>query len=75
VKSSLLLLDVAPDPVTPVIGIGGLILLVMVVLMLAAATIIGFVFFMKWMRRRAMERSIRKVPHFNPAVQTNRRHS
>jgi hypothetical protein len=47
-----LLLDVAPDPVTPVIGIGGLILIAVIVLMLAAAAIVGFVFLLKRVMRR-----------------------
>jgi flagellar basal body-associated protein FliL len=46
----LFLLDVRPDPV-PVAGVGGLILLVFVVLMFAAAMIVGFVFLLKRLRR------------------------
>jgi len=52
-KISLLLLDVAPDPVTPVIGVGGLILLVLVVLMLVSAGVFAFVFFLRWLKRRS----------------------
>jgi hypothetical protein len=49
--SNLLLLDVAPDPVTPVTGIGALILIAVIVLMLTAATIVGFIFLLKRIRR------------------------
>ena len=46
----LFLLDVRPDPV-PVAGIGGLILLAFVVLMFAAALIVGFVALLKRLTR------------------------
>ena len=65
---SLLLLDVAPDPVTPVAGVGGLILIVVAVLMFAAAGIVGFVFFLQWLRCRAKvsDHSSEQAPQFQP---------
>ena len=51
--SSLLLLDVAPEPVRgPLIGTTGLILLAVVALMLAAVAIVGFVFLLKGFMKR-----------------------
>ena len=46
----LFLFDVRPDPV-PVAGVGGLILLAVVVLMFAAALIVGLVFLLKALKR------------------------
>ena len=55
--TSLLLLDVAPDPVRgPIIGIGGLILIVVLVLTLAAAGITGIVFLL-WLMRKSRRRN------------------
>ena len=45
------LLDVAPDPVSAGIGVAGLILVAVVVLMVTAAVLIGFVFLFKRLRR------------------------
>lgn len=51
--SSLLLLDVAPEPARgPLIGITGLILIAVIVLMLAAVGIVAFVFLLKRFMRR-----------------------
>ena len=51
--SSLLLFDMAPDPVRgPLIGAAGLILIAVIVLMLAAGAIVGFVFLLKRVMRR-----------------------
>ena len=47
----LLLLDVAPDPVSAGVGIAGLILIAVVVLMVTAAVLVGFVFLFKWLSR------------------------
>ena len=44
------LLDAAPEPVSVGIGIAGLILLAVVVLMITAAVLIGFVFLFKRFR-------------------------
>ena len=68
-EMSLLLLDVAPDPVTPVAGIGGLILIVVAVLMFAAAGILGFVFLLKWLRGRAKvsDHSSEQTAQFQPS--------
>ncbi|MGZ5438110.1 MAG: hypothetical protein ACXWID_13095 [Pyrinomonadaceae bacterium] len=46
-----LMLDVAPDPVSAGIGIAGLILIGVVVLMITAAVLVGFVFLFKRLRR------------------------
>ena len=43
----ILLLDVAPDPVSAGVGIAGLILIAIVVLMITAAVLVGFVFLFK----------------------------
>ena len=47
----ILLLDIAPDPVSAGVGIAGLILIGIVVLMLTAAVLVGFVFLFKRLRR------------------------
>ena len=47
----LLLLDAAPEPVSVGIGIAGFILVAVVVLMLTAAALVGFVFLLKRLRR------------------------
>lgn len=47
------LLDVRPDPV-PVGGVAGLVLLAIVVLILAATLIVGFVFLLKFLQRRKL---------------------
>ncbi|HEV8590187.1 MAG TPA: hypothetical protein VGQ72_15070 [Pyrinomonadaceae bacterium] len=49
--TNFLLLDVRPDPVSTGIGVTGLILIGVVVLMLTAAAITGFVFSMRWFLR------------------------
>jgi len=46
-----LLLDVAPDPVSTGAGIAGLALIGVVVLMLTAAVLVGFVFLLKRLGR------------------------
>ena len=56
----ILLLDVAPDPVSAGIGIAGLILVAVVVLMLTAAVLVGAVFLFKRIRTTS-ERSSRVV--------------
>jgi hypothetical protein len=47
----ILLLDVAPEPVSAGIGIAGLILVAVIVLMITAAVLVGFVFLIKRLRR------------------------
>lgn len=49
--ADLLLLDVRPDPVPAGNGATGLILIGVVVLMLSAAAIVGFVFLLRWLLR------------------------
>jgi hypothetical protein len=56
-----LLLDVAPDPVSAGIGVSGLILVAVVVLMLTAAVLVGFVFLFKRLRRNDPGGSTRVV--------------
>ena len=56
----ILLLDVAPDPVSAGVGIAGLILIGVVVLMLTAAVLVGAVFLFKRIRTTS-ERSSRVV--------------
>ena len=60
--SSLLLLDVAPEPVRgPLIGTAGLILIAVIVLMLAAIATVGFVFLLKrFMRQPETEVAVRE---------------
>jgi len=48
--SLLFLLDIRPGP-APVAGVGGLILLAVLVLIFAAALIVGFVFLLKQLKR------------------------
>ena len=55
------LLDVAPDPVSAGIGVAGLILVAVVVLMITAAVLIGFVFLFKRLRRNDAGGSTRLV--------------
>jgi hypothetical protein len=57
----ILLLDVAPDPVSAGIGISGLILIGVVVLMITAAVLVGFVFLFKRLRRNDSGGSTRLV--------------
>jgi hypothetical protein len=52
--SSLLLLDVRPEPV-PVAGPAGLILLVVVVLVASSASVVAFVYLLKRLKRRKAE--------------------
>ena len=47
----ILLLDVAPEPVSTGVGIAGLVLIGIVVLMVTAAVLVGFVFLFKRLRR------------------------
>lgn len=56
-----LLLDVAPDPVSTGVGIAGLILIGIVVLMITAAVLVGFVFLFKRLRRNDSGKSTRLV--------------
>ena len=73
----ILLLDVAPDPVSAGIGIAGLILIGIVVLMITAAVLVGFVFLFKRLRRNDSGGSTRLVVGDvclnldNPASQAN----
>jgi hypothetical protein len=57
----ILLLDIAPDPVSAGIGIAGLILIGVVVLMITAAVLVGFVFLFKRLRRNDFGGSTRLV--------------
>jgi hypothetical protein len=57
----ILLLDVAPDPVSTGIGITGLVLIGIVVLMITAAVLVGFVFLFKRLRRNDSGGSTRLV--------------
>lgn len=57
----ILLLDVAPDPVSAGAGIAGLILIGVVVLMITAAVLVGFVFLFKRLRRNDSGGSTRLV--------------
>jgi hypothetical protein len=63
--TSLVLLDVAPDPVrNPIVGIAGLILIVVMALMLTAATIVGFVFLLRWLTRKSRRDPAQPVAQF-----------
>jgi hypothetical protein len=72
-----LLLDVAPDPVSAGIGIAGLTLIGVVVLMITAALLVGFVFLFRRIRRNAAGGNTRLVVGDvclnleNPASQSN----
>lgn len=78
-----LLLDVAPDPVSAGVGIAGLILIGIVVLMITAAVLVGFVFLFKRFRRNDAGGSTRLVvgdvclnlvdaaPQYNPQPQSS----
>jgi flagellar basal body-associated protein FliL len=57
----ILLLDLAPDPVSAGIGIAGLILIGVVVVMITAAVLVGFVFLFKRLRRNESRGSTRLV--------------
>ena len=57
----ILLLDVAPDPAYSAVGIAGLILIGIVVLMITAAVLVGFVFLFKRLRRNDSGGSTRLV--------------
>ena len=50
-KTDLLLLDAAPDPVSSGFGVAGLILVAVVVLTTSAATLVGFVFLLRGLLR------------------------
>jgi|GEM_PF-1969473 len=56
-----LLLDLAPDPVSTGVGITGLVLVGVVVLMMTAAVLVGFVFLLKRLRRNGAAGSTRLV--------------
>lgn len=56
-----LLLDVALDPVSAGVGITGLVLIGIVVLMITAAVLVGFVFLFKRLRRKEGGGNIRVV--------------
>ena len=58
---SLILLDVAPDPV-PVAGVGGLVALAVAVLFLGAALIVGFVILIKRIKRRRADGTTSQSP-------------
>ena len=57
----ILMLDVAPDPASAGVGIAGLILIGIVVLMITAAVLVGFVFLFKRLRRNDSGGSTRLV--------------
>lgn len=57
----ILLLDLAPDPVSTGVGIAGLILIGVVVVMITAAVLLGFVFLFKRLRRNDGSGSTRLV--------------
>lgn len=57
----ILLLDVAPEPVSAGVGIAGLILIGIVVVMITAAVLVGFVFLFKRLRRNDAGGSTRLV--------------
>ncbi len=65
-KANLLLLDVAPDPVSPVMGSGGLILFLVIVVMLVTAGITGFVFVLKSLKKRNAATSPSEAQPNNP---------
>ena len=50
-RNHILLFDLAPEPVSAGIGIAGLILIGVVVSMITAAVLVGFVFLFKRLRR------------------------
>ncbi len=54
----ILLFDAAPEPVSVGLGIAGLILVAVVVLMLTAAALVGFVFLFKRLRRNGSTRLV-----------------
>ena len=60
-RNHILLLDLAPEPVSAGIGIAGLILIGVVVLMITAAVLVGFVFLFKRLRRNDSGGSTRLV--------------
>ena len=66
-----LLLDVRPDPVPTGIGVTGLILIGVVVLMLTAAAITGFVFLMRWLLRAKLRTNAatERTPQLAPGLQ------
>ena len=57
----ILMLDVAPDPASAGVGIAGLILIGIVVLMMTAAVLVGFVFLFKRLRGNDAGGSTRSV--------------
>jgi flagellar basal body-associated protein FliL len=69
--TSLPLLDIGTDPVgNPLTGVG-LVLIAIIVLMLTAATVIGFVFLLRWLRRQPPSNAVagtsQPVPQFQPS--------
>lgn len=68
----LLLLDLAPDPVSTGVGLTALILIGIVVLIIVALTIIGFVFLLRrFLRARPANASVQvtreTTPNFQPS--------
>jgi len=61
------LLDARPDPVPTGIGVTGLILIGVVVVMLTAAAITGFVFLLRYLIRAKHAREA--MPHAAPELQ------
>lgn len=66
---SLLLFDVRPNPVPTGAGVTGLILIGIVVLMLSAAAVAGFVFLLRWMLRQ--KTAVTPTQHPGTAFQPN----
>ena len=66
--ANLLLLDVRPDPVPAGSGALGLVLIGIVVLMLSAAAIFGFVFLLRWLlsTKAATPQTQHATPEFQP---------
>jgi hypothetical protein len=67
--TNFLLLDVRPDLVPTGIGVAGLILIGVVVLMLTAVTIVGFVFLMRWLLRAKLRTNAapERAPNLQPS--------
>ncbi|HEY3104662.1 MAG TPA: hypothetical protein VGJ69_13820 [Pyrinomonadaceae bacterium] len=67
--TNFLLLDVRPDPIPTGIGVTGLILIGVVVLMLTAAAITGFVFLMRWFLRAKLRANAapERAPKLQPS--------
>jgi hypothetical protein len=65
-NANLILLDVAPDPVSPVMVAGRLILVLGLMLMFAVTGILGFIFLLKWFKKRKAAISTSQVQPNNP---------